>query len=256
MSEVSLGDGRTIAIWGVPRSVSTAFEKTFTRLPGLRIVHEPFADSYYFGPERRSNRYGGVAEPNDYDHRRVLEDLEGETGETVVFKDLSFQAVHYVPDDLLARITNTFIVRHPDLVIDSLRRLKPNFTEEELGFESLSTMFERVTGLGQQPTVVEGQTFRAEPEFVLRRFCSDVGIAFESDMLEWEDGRIRLWAPHEAESQAKWHATLEASAQIEPPLPVRPPAPVELGDMYERALAIYQRVGALAITPPKKVVAQ
>lgn len=253
---MNIAGGRTIAIWGVPRSVSTAFEKTFTRLSGLRTVHEPFADCYYFGPERRSNRYGGVEEPEDYDHRRALESLEPAIGETIVFKDLSFQAAHFMPDDFLARITNTFIVRHPDLVIDSLRRLKPNFTEEELGFAPLAAMFERVTGLGQQPTVVEGQIFRAQPELVLRRFCADVGIAFESDMLEWEDGRIRQWAPHETESQAKWHSTLEASAQIEPPSPVKPAAPVEFGHLYERALGVYHRVAAHAITPPKEVVAQ
>jgi hypothetical protein len=255
MSDVGLAGKQTIAIWAVPRSVSTAFEKTFTCLPALRTVHEPFADCYYFGPERRSNRYGGVPQPKPYNRRRAFEDLEPADGETTVFKDLCFQAVHYIPDHLLARFTNTFIVRHPDLVVDSLRRLKPNFTEEELGFEPLAEMFERVTRLGQLPTVVEGQMFRTDPEPVLRRFCADVGIPFESAMLRWEDGRIRQWAPHEAESQAQWHSTLEASAEIEPPSPVIPPAPVELGGVYERALAIYHRVAAFAITPPDKVVA-
>lgn len=254
MNGMEFAQGRLIAIWGVPRSVSTAFEKTFTRLPGLRVVHEPFADCYYFGPERRSSRYGGVAKPEAHDRRRSLEDLQPTRGETVLLKDLCFQAVHYLPNELLGQMTNTFIVRHPDLVVDSLRRLKPNFTEEELGFESMAALFERVTGLGQRPTVVEGQAFRAEPELVLRSFCTDVGIPFELGMLEWEDGRIRPWAPHEAESQAKWHSTLEASAQIEPPSPGSPPAPTELGGVYERALAVYEEVAALAITPMPKAV--
>lgn len=255
MNRTVLGRTRVIAIWGVPRSVSTAFEKTFTRLPGLRIVHEPFADCYYFGPQRRSERYGEVVEPEVYDQRCTLDRLEPAVGETVVFKDLCFQAAHYVPDNFLAKITNTFIVRHPDLVVDSLLKLKPNFTQEELGFDSLSDMFERVRQLGQEPTVVEGQVFRAEPELVLRRFCSEVEIPFQSNMLEWDDGRIRQWAPHETKSQAQWHSMLEASKQIEPPQPVRPSPPVSLGHVYERALATYYRVAAHAVLPASKKVA-
>jgi len=254
MTPHRLDDGRVIAIWGVPRSVSTAFEKTFTRLPGLRIVHEPFADCYYFGPTRRSRRYGSVPAPGNHDERSALRSVEPERGETVVFKDLCFQAVHYIPDEVLAGITNTFIVRHPDLVVDSLRKLKPNFTEEELGFKPLAQMFDRVACLGQEPIVVEGQVFRGAPEPVLRRYCESVGLCFEDKMLEWDDGRIRAWAPHEAESQAKWHSTLEASEHIEPPIPGDPPAPVELGDVYERAVAIYERVAAGAIAPAAEVV--
>jgi len=250
------GGGRTIAIWGVPRSVSTAFEKTFTRLPGLRIVHEPFADCYYFGPARRSERYGRVTEPEAYGGSSALSSLEPAVGETVLFKDLCFQAAHYMPEEVLAGITNTFIVRHPDLVVHSLRKLKPNFTEEELGFEPLRDMFSQVTRLGQRPIVVEGQVFRAEPEMVLRRFCEEVELPFRADMHRWDDGRIRRWAPHEMESQKTWHSTLEASEQVEPPVPISPPAPLELGEVYERALATYQRVAAEAITPANEVVVQ
>lgn len=256
MSRMASRGGRAIAIWGVPRSVSTAFEKTFTRLPGIRVVHEPFADCYYFGPQRRSGRYGAVAEPRIYDRRHALDSLRPAAGELLVFKDLCFQAAHYVPDELLGAITNTFIVRHPDLVVDSLRRLKPSFTVEELGFESLAEMFVRVTELGQCPTVVDGQAFRAEPELVLRHFCADVGITYRSEMLEWEDGRIRRWAPHEAESQAKWHATLESSERIEPPPPTSPPPPVELGSVYDRALATYETVVACAIIPASEVASR
>jgi Sulfotransferase domain len=250
----ALSKGRTIAIWGVPRSVSTAFEKTFTRLDDLRIVHEPFSDCYYFGPYRRSDRYGSVDRAEVFDPRSVLGDIERGRNERILFKDLCFQACHYVPDDVLDRFANTFIIRHPDLVIDSLRRLKPDFTEEELGFDALAEMFDRVLYLGQQPVVVEGQIFRKCPEEVLRRYCAMVDLSFHPGMLCWKDGRIRSWAPHEVESQAKWHATLEASARIEPPLSDAPSSPIELGELYERAVAVYEKVAKHAITPTGEMV--
>lgn len=246
--------GRMIAIWGVPRSVSTAFEKTFTRLEGLRIVHEPFSDCYYFGPSRRSDRYGNVAGAEEFAPRNVLGEIERGGAETVLFKDLCFQAHHYVTDEALDRITNTFIVRHPDLVIDSLRCLKPDFTDEELGFDALGEMFDRVLDLGQRPVVVEGQIFRACPDEVLHRYCETVGLSYCPEMLCWEDGRIRSWAPHEVESQAKWHSTLEASERIEPPASEDLSSPPELGDVYARAIAVYERVAKHAIKPTNEMV--
>jgi hypothetical protein len=247
-------EGQTIAIWGVPRSVSTAFEKTFTRLQGLRIVHEPFSDCYYFGPTRRSARYGNVPRAQKFAPRAALIQIERKGAEIVLFKDLCFQANCYVPDEALGQMTNTFIVRHPDLVIDSLRRLKPDFTDEELGFDALGEMFDRVVALGQQPVVVEGQVFRACPGEVLRRYCEAVNLPYCLEMLCWEDGRIRNWAPHEEESQAKWHSTLEASDHIEPPASKDLASPLELGDVYARAIAVYERVAKHAITPTNEMV--
>jgi hypothetical protein len=41
-----------------PRACSTAFERVFiTRRDILNCVHEPFGDSYYYGPERLGERY-------------------------------------------------------------------------------------------------------------------------------------------------------------------------------------------------------
>src|ERR1700686_2322467 len=150
-------DDRRIAIWAAPRSVSTAFEKTFTSLPGVRVVPEPFTNCYYFGPSRRSYRYGSVQRVASGDGVKAMKSIEARTGKTVIFKDLAFQAINYVTDDFLASVTNTFIVRHPDLVIGSLKRLKPDFTEEELGFVPLGEMFDRVAALGQCQIIIKGE---------------------------------------------------------------------------------------------------
>jgi hypothetical protein len=235
-----------VCAWATPRSVSTAFEKTFTRRTDTGIVHEPFTDCYYFGPARRSARYGESATAARADSASAIAAITSEPNATVFVKDLAFQAEPYLPDDLLESVTNTFLLRHPRLVFRSLVPLKPDFTEDEFGFTALHQLWTRVTRRMELPAVVvEGTEFRRSPERVLRRYCAQVGLAYQPGMLHWDDGRIRAWGPDEALSQAKWHTTLEASHTILPPggdddVDI----PRERISMYRRALDIYDEVAA------------
>ncbi|MEH1017000.1 hypothetical protein V6U90_28370 [Micromonospora sp. CPCC 206060] len=239
----SVAPRRTIAVWAAPRSVSTAFEKTFANRSDTTVVHEPFTDCYYFGRARRSDRYGEQPHKADRDGRWAVAQIDGNDGPVVFVKDLAFQAEPYLSDDYLAGITNTFILRHPATVLASLSPLKPDFTEEEFGFLALGRLWRRVHALGQSPVVVEGDTFRSRPAAVLGEYCDRVGLAFDPRMLHWNDGRIRPWSPDEQESQAKWHATLESSTSIIPPA-TRPPVPVpaRLRPAYDRAVRIYEEI--------------
>ncbi|MGC9666040.1 hypothetical protein ACNTMW_05720 [Planosporangium sp. 12N6] len=239
---------RVIAVWGVPRSVSTAFEKTFAERADTTVVHEPFTDCYYFGRARRSGRYGDQPHKADRDGPWAVAEIDRASGPVVFVKDLAFQSEPYLPDDVLARLTNTFIVRHPASVLASLNPLKPDFTEDEFGFLALGRLWHRVVHtLGQPPVVVEGDAFRSHPEEVLCDYCDRVGLDFDRRMLHWNDGRIRPWSADERESQAKWHATLEHSTGILPPVP-RPPVsvPARFAAAYGRAVRIYEEISAAA----------
>lgn len=118
------GERRFVALWAVPRSVSTAFEKTFSCRTDTRVVHEPYTDCYYFGPERRSARYGNQPQQADYDARAAAQAVFSVAAPVVFVKDLAFQAGPYLTDNLLTRITSTFIIRHPRRVLRSLTPLK------------------------------------------------------------------------------------------------------------------------------------
>jgi len=244
---------RIIALWAVPRSVSTPFERMFAERDDTTVVHEPFTECFYFSDGRASARYGDAPGFAGYDGARAVEEIEraAAAGAVVFVKDLAFQAAPYVPRRFLASITSTFIVRHPLVVLGSLRRLKPDFTEAELGFLPLHELWTAATDLGGgPPVVVEGDAFRAEPARVARAYCERVGIEFDPTMLTWADGRIRPWLPHERESQAKWHGTLERSRGILPPAAAAPPRDVvdEAHEpMYRRALEVYERVAANAL---------
>ena len=38
---------KPIALWAVPRSISTAFERVFVERDDFEVLHEPFSASYY-----------------------------------------------------------------------------------------------------------------------------------------------------------------------------------------------------------------
>lgn len=239
---------RILALWAVPRSMSTAFEKAISGSPDVEIVHEPFTDCYYFCPQRRSKRYGDSVTVEKFDRYAAMElitNVANATPSKIFFKELAFQAFHYVDNDFMLRIANTFIIRHPARVISSLLRLKPDFTEEELGFHALNDLYDRVTSLtGKPPSVIEGEQFRANPQKTLKSFCSNHGIRYTNDMLNWGSGLLRPWLPHEVESQKKWHATLENSQTILPPTSIA--SSIELSQkqakMYTRAREIYDKM--------------
>jgi hypothetical protein len=47
---------KPIALWAVPRSISTAFERVFVEREDSEVFHEPFSASYYHGEGRISDR--------------------------------------------------------------------------------------------------------------------------------------------------------------------------------------------------------
>ncbi len=236
--------GAPIFLWATPRSVSTAFERVMKNSPELEVVHEPFTDAYYFGPDRRSSRYG------DRDPAEFMADpIEIENsirncrpGKRTFVKELAFQGEPYVSNAMLSEAQHLIITRHPAAVYASLIKLKPDFTEEEFGFTALKNLYKRLKNMGIDPIVIDVDVFRAEPEATIRRVCEAISITFYPDMLHWSDGRIRQWKSGEKQSQAVWHETLERSHTILKPdltLPIIEQH-VRESAWFERALKIFR----------------
>lgn len=240
-----------LTIWAVPRSTSTAFAKAISGAPGVRVLHEPFTDCYYFGPQRRSSRYGDSPVVATFDAAAAQELILAAAAEAdrLFVKELAFQAYHYLQDDFLRKLNSTMLIRHPLRVIASLIRLKPDFSEEELGYQALDSLYQRITELqGKPPMLIDGDQFRSHPRQILEQFCASNHLPFSDAMLHWGSGALRRWLPHERESQQKWHATLEGSTTILPPagsLPAPALSPQQRA-MLERALEIYNRLTASA----------
>jgi hypothetical protein len=243
-----------IFVWSTPRSVSTAFERCFKDRPDVSVVHEPFAECYHYGPARRSTRYGDLAAQAEFTADAAVKRIyDGAQRANVVVKDMTFQAYHYVSDRQLHAWNNAILMRHPYSVARSLSKLKHDFTSEELGFEPLRSVIDR---LGYVPPVMEGDSFTADTAATLRRFCSAFRLKYLPGFDTWESGHVRNWTPDEYAAHARWHGRLHASKGIEPSANVPSRAEVEaLGftseqlATVEQAVAIYDELVPFAISP-------
>lgn len=232
-----------IALWTVPRSVSTTFERMMVERGDMTVISEPFLRSYYYGPDRRSARYGEVDPAASAE--AVLGQIEEAAERGPVFvKDMAYQAATLLGPDLLARFHNCFLVRDPAATLRSLARHWPDFTEEETGWHHLDRAATLVEDLGQELVVLDSEVLCADPAGVVQQWCRRTGLDYRPEALHWEPGMLPAWT-----DWADWHASTSSSTGFEPLRPSPPPTADEgrVYAAYERALPVYRRLTAHAL---------
>ncbi len=235
---------KPIALWAVPRSLSTAFERVFVERDDLEVLHEPFSASYYNGEGRLSDRYSDVEPEAEHNYERVLADVLKPREKRVFLKDMAYHAKGVMEPGFISKFVNTFIVRDPKYVLTSLYKMWPDFTPEEAGYEELYWAFRYATEAGQDPVVVDAMTFSENPVSILSVYCERVGIPFRPEALSWEPGEIEEWKNWEG-----WHEAAQWSTGIERAERRDPTLPAGLEEVYEHCLPYYYTLAAHTISP-------
>lgn len=234
---------RPLALWAVPRSISTAFERMIEARGDFAVLSEPFSVAYYFSEARVSPRYGETAAREEFTPGRVLDSiLETARNENVFFKDMAYHVRGCADRDFLSNFQNTFIVRHPRHTLPSLRRLLPDYTLEETGFDQQLRLFDLVRDLsGEPPVLIDGDELRARPVEVVSAYCRAVDIHFDRGALSWEPGSAPRWS-----TWSRWHVDVADSDGFVPPDPAESApqgAPAgEPTEVYERCVRIYEEL--------------
>jgi Sulfotransferase domain len=239
-----MADARPIALWAVPRSLSTAFERVFVERDDLEVLHEPFSAAYYYGPDRLSERYADEAPKPENSYESVLAEVFRPRERRLFLKDMPYQAKGVMSRVFISRFTNTFIIRDPKYVLSSLYKMWPDFTLEETGFEQIYWAFRYAEEVGQDPVVVDAMTFSENPVGILSVYCERVGIPFRPDALSWEPGEVEKWKSWEG-----WHEAAQQSTGIERAERRDPELPGELQEAYEECLPYYYALAAHTISP-------
>ena len=234
-----------LTLWATPRSTSTAFEWMMRQRGDFACVHEPFNELYYYGEDRRSRRNAGVAPRAGHNYSGVWAELAAQADESSLFlKDFAYSVEHFLDDAMLARMTHSFLVRDPYRVIQGLANHWPDCSFDEVGFDSLARLFDRIAERdGAAPPVMASDDLLADPAKTTRAYCAAVGIEFLPEALEWEPGE-RKEVSWYGEGAGPWHDALRQSAGIRPQQTKYPPLEDDprLLDLYQRALPHYEHL--------------
>jgi Sulfotransferase domain len=238
-----MANPKPIALWAVPRSLSTAFERVFVERDDLEVLHEPFSVSYYYSEDRLSTRYSDVESKAEYNYERVLADVLKPRQKRVFLKDMAYQAKGVMNREFISNFVNTFIVRDPKYVLSSLYKMWPDFTLEETGYEDLYWAFRYATEAGEDPIVVDAMTFSENPADILATYCEHLDIPFRRDSLSWESREVEEW-----EMWDEWHDEAQQSTGIERAERRNPVLPRQLQEAYEHCLPYYYALAAHTIS--------
>src|SRR5215212_5496269 len=238
-----MADPKPIALWAVPRSLSTAFERVFVERDDIEALHEPFSAAYYYGPDRLSNRYADVEPELENSYENVLAQIFKPRRKRLFLKDIAYQAKGVMGPEFIANFANTFIIRDPKYVIASMYKMWPDFTLEETGFEQIYNLFRYATEVnGEDVVVIDAMTFSENPAGALATYCEHLGVPFNPDSLSWESREVRRW-----DNWDGWHEAAQQSTGIERAERRDPVLPDEAREAYEYCLPYYYKLAAHAI---------
>jgi len=236
---------KPIALWAVPRSVSTALERVFVERGDFKVFHEPFSASYYYSSERRSDRYAGTEAKEEYAHEMVLKRMLEVEEKPVYFKDMAYHVAGFTSRGFISTFTNTFIIREPAPVISSLGRFWPDFTLEETGYEQQYRLYHLALENGEDPSVVDAAELTGDPEGTIRAYCEKIGVPFMPEALSWEPGEVPEW-----EMWTQWHEEAQESTGIKgQPLEDDSEVPAGRKDVYEQCLPYYKELHERRLRP-------
>jgi hypothetical protein len=179
------------ALWAVPRSTSTAFERMVIERGDHHVVDEPFSRHYYFGRAKVSARYDHVLDASD--PAAILRDLEAAARDRPVFlKDMAYHLAGVDPS-VVGRFRNAFLIRDPAWALPSLARHWPDFTDDEAGYAALATLVEAVEDAGQPVVIIDRDDLLGDPAGMVAAWCEHTGLPPDPEALSWAAGMRPEW---------------------------------------------------------------
>ena len=186
-----------IALWCVPRTLSSVFCKSIAEEGNSQVFFECFVGAVHSGPEQTISHpvIGNVVSEPNFTYKYVKDEMEKELPEKELYfvKDMGYAlAGRY--DSLPDGYQHTFLMRHPARVFKSHALLMKkigmptmkSFLPKGYAFKELYDLYEYVTKeLKQKSVVIDAEDLKANPKGIMSAYCHATGIPFQEDMLSW-----------------------------------------------------------------------
>ena len=213
-SQLCGGHHKIQILMTVPRTVSTAFEKSMWARGDHKVFHEPWCATFLNNAGLLSEKPPEeLVEAKNYEGVKALFYRYAET-KPVFVKDMFFAVKNELLQDeaLLSDpdVILTILIRDPALSIESFflkmnEKKVPEHSEEDTRlvfcYDFLVQLAEKYRALrGVYPIIVEAEELCANPYSAMESFCQQAGISFMPEALAWEKGFLEEW-----QHIARWH---------------------------------------------------
>ncbi|MFT4626506.1 MAG: hypothetical protein ACI8PZ_005183 [Myxococcota bacterium] len=201
---------RRIAVWSGPRSLSTAFLRSWENRADTTVWDEPLYAHYLTRTGLEHPAREAVVAAGETDWRLVARRC-AEEGDAPLFvqKHMAHHLLPHIWGPWLDRLSHVILVRDPRRIVSSYVKSRAEVTVDDIGLPRLVELRRRYP----EAPVVDSETLRSDPEAVLRGVCAALDVAFAPEMLAWPPGprdSDGVWAPH-------WYASVWRSTGFAPP---------------------------------------
>jgi hypothetical protein len=239
-----------IAMWSGPRNISTALMRAWENRPDTVVHDEPFYAHFLAATDIDHPGREEIIAADETDWRRVVEQVAYAPlppGKSIYYQK---QMTHHMLDEIdlgwLGDVTNCFLLRRPQEVINSYIKVRADATLFDIGFAQQQRIFHLVRQqTGQIPPVIDGRDVQENPRRTLGLLCAAIGVSFDEQMLAWPAGprpSDGVWAKY-------WYSAVEASTGFEPYRHKNEPVPDHLLGVLAEAEDIYQELYQYRLKP-------
>lgn len=205
----------------VPRTVSTAFERSMMARGDHQVFHEPFDTSYFYHKGHHEVLKDlppqELIEAKNYAEVKALIYRHAEQ-KPVYFKDMIWCVENEVLNDeaLFADrdVVVTILIRNPARAIESwyeeLTAAGILNEPDVFRYDALVQFAEKYREVrGEWPIIIESEELCANPEATMQAFCKQAGIRYLPESLTWKEGMPEEWKP-----LANWHRDAASSSHF------------------------------------------
>ena len=187
--------------------------RSFGNRDDFEVVDEPFYASYLKATGRKHPMYKEILNSQSSDPNVISEYCaNGPMVKPYQYqKHMTQHMLKKFGREFIFSLTNAFLIRRPDLVLNSFRKKHVEYEFKDLGFKQQFELFELVTDkLGITPPVIDSEDLISNPRGILKKFCEAIGVNFSETMLTWEPGPKNydgIWGHH-------WYKEINKSSKF------------------------------------------
>jgi hypothetical protein len=205
-----------IAMWSGPRNISTALMRSFENRTDTVVVDEPFYAHYLDQTGLDHPGRDTVLSAQSTNANDVIREITAPIPDD---KRIFYQKhmTHHMLDSIdigwMIGMRHAFLIRDPAHMLASYIKQRSEVNLFDMGIVQQKNLFDKVCNLtGETPPVIDSADVLKNPEGILRKLCSHLGIDFIDQMLSWPKGSRDsdgAWAPW-------WYANVEKSTGFAP----------------------------------------